>query len=222
VLISSTLHYITFSLNICGIIMMLDLNLILESLPKMSELKCRILSVKICYSVWKLKKKKENKKCILQNHLYMFWHRILSYKMNHHRKECIPRGYFELNLTALSTDKFQLTEEHDPIQRNLLEVHSRHHRKECIPRHYIIMMLPNHNLQEESNYWEYLQAILATWQTYWFEGTCCATKKSRTCSSCRLRSLILADWTLFFRRPTLNVHTKCVPLSLCLRGWVLG
>ena len=44
--------------------------------------------------------------------------------MTDHRKECIPRGCFELNLTALPTDKFQLTEEHDRIQRNLLEVHS--------------------------------------------------------------------------------------------------
>jgi len=54
--------------------------------------------------------------------------------MSHHRKECILKGCFELNLTALPTDTFQLTEEHDQAQRNLLEVHSCHHRKECIPR----------------------------------------------------------------------------------------
>jgi len=54
--------------------------------------------------------------------------------MSNHTKECIPRGCFELDLTVLSTDKFQLTEEHDQAQRNLLEVHSRHHIKECIPR----------------------------------------------------------------------------------------
>jgi len=49
-------------------------------------------------------------------------------------KECIPRGCIELNLTAFSTDMFQLTEEHDQAQQNLLEVHSCHYRKECIPR----------------------------------------------------------------------------------------
>ena len=54
--------------------------------------------------------------------------------MSHHRKKCIPTGCFELNLTALSIDKFQLTEEHDQAQRNWLEVHSHHHRKGCIPR----------------------------------------------------------------------------------------
>ena len=55
--------------------------------------------------------------------------------MSNHSKECTPRGCVELNLTALSTDKFQLTEEHDQAQQNLLEVHSCHHRKECIPRY---------------------------------------------------------------------------------------
>jgi hypothetical protein len=49
-------------------------------------------------------------------------------------------------------------------------------------------MLPNHNLQAESNCWEYLQAISVTWQTYRSTGTCCAAKKSRTCSSRRHRS----------------------------------
>ena len=51
--------------------------------------------------------------------------------MSNHTKECISRGYFKLNFTALPTDKFQLTEEYDQAQRNLLEVHSRHHKKEC-------------------------------------------------------------------------------------------
>jgi len=54
--------------------------------------------------------------------------------MSNHTKECIPIGCIELNLTALSTDKFQVTEEHDQAQRNFFEVHSRHHIKECIPR----------------------------------------------------------------------------------------
>jgi hypothetical protein len=77
---------------------------------------------------------REHNTCILHNQLYRFSHQIPSYKMIYHRNECIPRGCFELNFTVLQPDKFQLTEEHDPIQRNLLEVHSRHHRKECIPR----------------------------------------------------------------------------------------
>jgi len=42
--------------------------------------------------------------------------------MSHYRKECIPRGCFELNLNALPTDKFQLIEEHDQAPKNLLEV----------------------------------------------------------------------------------------------------
>jgi len=54
--------------------------------------------------------------------------------MSHQRKECISRGCFELNLTALPTNKFQLTEEHDPVQKTPLEVHSCHHMKEYIPR----------------------------------------------------------------------------------------
>ena len=64
----------------------------------------------------------------------MLSHQIPSYKMSHHKNECIQRDCFELNLTALPIDKFQLTEEHDQAQRNSLEVHSRHHGKECIPR----------------------------------------------------------------------------------------
>ena len=54
--------------------------------------------------------------------------------MSNHTKECIPRGCFEVNLTALPTDKFQLTEEHDQAQKNRFEVHSCHHLKEWIPR----------------------------------------------------------------------------------------
>ena len=44
--------------------------------------------------------------------------------MSSDKQECIPRCCFELNLTALPTDKFQLTEEHDQVQNNTLEVHS--------------------------------------------------------------------------------------------------
>ncbi|AES97520.1 hypothetical protein MTR_5g055520 [Medicago truncatula] len=33
-----------------------------------------------------------------------------------------------------TVELLQLTKEHNPIQRNLLEVHSHHHIKECIPR----------------------------------------------------------------------------------------
>jgi len=39
-------------------------------------------------------------------------------------KECIPIYSFELNPTALPTDKFQLIEGHDQGQNNILEVHS--------------------------------------------------------------------------------------------------
>ena len=44
--------------------------------------------------------------------------------MSNDKKKCIPIYYFELNPTALLTDKFQLTEEHDQAQNNILEVHS--------------------------------------------------------------------------------------------------
>ena len=44
--------------------------------------------------------------------------------MSKNVKECIPIHSFELNPTALPTDKFQLTEEHDQAQNNILEVHS--------------------------------------------------------------------------------------------------
>jgi len=82
----------------------------------------------------KSKEWREHNISVLQNQLYKFSHRIPSYTMSIHIKECISRGCFELNLIALSTEKFQLKEEHDQAQRNLLEVHSRHHKKECIPR----------------------------------------------------------------------------------------
>jgi len=65
-----------------------------------------------------------NNTCILQYHLYRFSHRIPSYRMSRNVKECILIHSFELNPTALSTDKFQLTEEHDQAQNNILEAHS--------------------------------------------------------------------------------------------------
>jgi len=54
----------------------------------------------------------------------MFSHRILLYKMSHHKNEYILIDSFELNHTALPTDKFQLTKEHDQAQNNFLEMHS--------------------------------------------------------------------------------------------------
>ena len=51
-------------------------------------------------------------------------HRIPSYKMSRDVKEYIPIHSFELNPTALPTEKFQLTEKHDQAQNNFLEVHS--------------------------------------------------------------------------------------------------
>jgi len=39
-------------------------------------------------------------------------------------KKCISIHSFVLNSTTLSTDKFQLTEEHDQAKNNILEVHS--------------------------------------------------------------------------------------------------
>jgi len=44
--------------------------------------------------------------------------------MSSNKKECILIYSFELNPTALPTDKFQLTKEHDQAQNNILEVHS--------------------------------------------------------------------------------------------------
>jgi hypothetical protein len=72
----------------------------------------------------KTQKNGYNTCCILPNVLYKFSHQIPSYKMSRDVKECIRRGCFELNLTALPTDKFQLTEEHDQAQNNILEAHS--------------------------------------------------------------------------------------------------
>ena len=72
----------------------------------------------------KTQKNEENNTCILQNHLYRFSHRIPSYKMSRNVKECIPIHFFELNPTALPTDKFPLIEENDQAQNNILEVHS--------------------------------------------------------------------------------------------------
>jgi len=44
--------------------------------------------------------------------------------MSSNKKKCISIYSFELNLTALPTDKFQLTEEHDQAQNNILELNS--------------------------------------------------------------------------------------------------
>jgi len=44
--------------------------------------------------------------------------------MSSHKKECNPIYFLELNPTAMLTEKFQLTEEHDQAQNNILEVHS--------------------------------------------------------------------------------------------------
>ena len=44
--------------------------------------------------------------------------------MSSDKKECIPIHSFELHPIELSTDKFQLIEEHDQVQNNILEVHS--------------------------------------------------------------------------------------------------
>ena len=72
----------------------------------------------------KTQKNEENNTCIPPDQLYMFSHQIPSYRMSSNKKECIPIYYFELNLTALPTDNFQLTDEHDQAQNNILEVHS--------------------------------------------------------------------------------------------------
>jgi len=44
--------------------------------------------------------------------------------MSSDKQECISIYSFELNHTALPTDKFQLAEEHDQAQNNILEMHS--------------------------------------------------------------------------------------------------
>jgi len=49
---------------------------------------------------------------------------LLLLVMSSDEHECIPTHSFELNLTPLPTDKFQLTEEHDQAQNKILEVHS--------------------------------------------------------------------------------------------------
>jgi len=54
-------------------------------------------------------KNEENNTCIIQNQLYKFSHRVPLYKMSSDKQECIPIHSFELNPTALPTDKFQLT-----------------------------------------------------------------------------------------------------------------
>jgi len=105
--------------------MMLDLNYIHESLLKLLVLKCLILSVEICsISFENSKEWREHNTCILPNQLYRLSHRILSYKMSSDVNECILIHSFKLNHTALPTDKFHSTEEHDQAQNNILEVHS--------------------------------------------------------------------------------------------------
>jgi hypothetical protein len=85
----------------------------------------------VLYLVWKFASLFENSKewrkhitCILLNQLYTFLHRIPSYKMSSDEHECSLIYSFELNPTVLPTDKFQLTEEHDKAQNNMLEMHS--------------------------------------------------------------------------------------------------
>jgi hypothetical protein len=72
----------------------------------------------------KTQKNEENTFYILPNQLYMFSHRISSYKTSKDIKECIPIYSFELNFSALPIDKFQFIEEHDRAQNNILEMHS--------------------------------------------------------------------------------------------------
>jgi hypothetical protein len=83
------------------------------------QLYCKNLQVSL-----KTQKNEENTFCILLNKLYMFSHRIPSPKTGRDINECIPIHFFELSLTALSTDKFQLIEEYNQAQNNILEVHS--------------------------------------------------------------------------------------------------
>jgi hypothetical protein len=52
----------------------------------------------------------------------MFSHRIPSYEISSDEHECIPIYSFELNHIALSIDKFQLTEDHDQAQNNVLKI----------------------------------------------------------------------------------------------------
>jgi len=70
-------------------------------------------------------KNEDNSFCILSTQLYRFSHRILSYNMSSDKNECFPIYFFELNYTPLPTDKFQLTEEHDQAQNNILEMYFR-------------------------------------------------------------------------------------------------
>jgi len=44
--------------------------------------------------------------------------------MSSDEQKCIPIYSFELILTVLPTEKFQLTKEHDQAQNNILEMHS--------------------------------------------------------------------------------------------------
>jgi len=72
----------------------------------------------------------------------MFLHRIPLYKMTRDRRECIQIYYFELNHIIVPTYKFQLTDQHDQAQNNILEMHSRlshsSYTKEFNVRTYIV------------------------------------------------------------------------------------
>jgi hypothetical protein len=71
----------------------------------------------------KTQKNEENTTLVYQIN-YICFHVEFPHKMRSDVKECIPIHSFELNLTALPIDKFQLTEKHDQAQNNILEVHS--------------------------------------------------------------------------------------------------
>jgi len=71
----------------------------------------------------KTQKNGENSFCILANELYRFSHQISPYKMINDERECIPIYPLELYPTALPTVMFQLTEEYDQAQKNILEMH---------------------------------------------------------------------------------------------------
>jgi len=74
----------------------------------------------------KTQKNEENTSHIFYSINYIGSHiKIPSYKMSSDKHECILIHSFELNHTALLTNKFQLIEEHDQAQKIILEMHSR-------------------------------------------------------------------------------------------------
>jgi hypothetical protein len=60
---------------------------------------------------------------MLPSELYKFLHQIPSYMMSSDKNKCFPIYFFELYHVALPTDMFQLTDEHDQAQNNILEMH---------------------------------------------------------------------------------------------------